>query len=83
MKRCHFIKDDKTKEKILIPGCYSSLHQDDLSNCTCYTPKDFKKDTKPVRGAERALVYNADKNELRKHLVSLINLFRELEKKIN
>tara|TARA_B100002049_G_scaffold145952_1_gene108413 strand:+ start:6087 stop:6347 length:261 start_codon:yes stop_codon:yes gene_type:complete len=79
---CHYVKDPDTGEKILIPGCYGSLHQEDKSCCTCYSHKQFKKDIKPVRDAQHALVNNADKDQLRDHLIALMNLYQKLEQRI-
>lgn len=33
--RCHYTFDEKLQKKILIPGCYGSLHEEDKSCCTC------------------------------------------------
>lgn len=46
MSRCRFIYDEQTRKKVLIPGCYGSLHRDDLSGCTCqsnHTPKTYER----------------------------------------
>lgn len=39
--KCHYVYD-KVHGKILIPGCWGSLHQEDKSCCTCNdTPSSF------------------------------------------
>ncbi len=44
--RCHYITDEKTGEKILIPGCYGTIHSDDMEDCTCLKPRKKSKDEK-------------------------------------
>lgn len=39
--RCHYITDEKTGERILIPGCYGTVHSNGMEDCTC--PKHPKK----------------------------------------
>lgn len=34
--RCHFVFDKVSNKKVLIPGCYGSLYETDLSKCDCY-----------------------------------------------
>jgi len=46
MRKCHYIYD-KEAGRVLIPGCYSMLHTEDMINCTCRdypeTVKQFEK----------------------------------------
>lgn len=33
LPKCHYVRENGLK--ILIPGCWGSIHQNDLSRCTC------------------------------------------------
>lgn len=33
--KCHYVYDDVSKQKILIPGCWEVVRSDDISRCTC------------------------------------------------
>jgi hypothetical protein len=42
MRKCHYIYD-KEAGKVLIPGCWSVVHSNDMSDCTCRDfPETFK-----------------------------------------
>ncbi len=64
MSRCRFIYDEQTRKKVLIPGCYGSLHRDDLSCCTCnglhsfkqYERKEFNDEVRQLRQERDALL---------------------------
>jgi len=44
-KWCHFKDDPETGEKVLIPGCWSVVHSDNIEDCTCRPERSrFKKD---------------------------------------
>lgn len=36
--RCHFVNDPEAG-KVLIPGCWSVVHSNDIEDCTCNTNK--------------------------------------------
>lgn len=65
--RCHFIYDEETKTKILIPHCWSSLHQEDLSMCTCVrqSPKTANEEDSYIKTLEKE---NAKLNRIIKKL---------------
>ncbi len=33
--KCHYVYDDVSKQKVLIPGCWEMVRSDDISRCTC------------------------------------------------
>jgi len=72
--RCHFIWDEETKQKILIPGCYGSLHREDMKCCTCYVKTD--KSAKQFEKEE----YNKTVTELTERLEYLQNEYDKLIK---
>jgi len=54
--KCYFTIDPLMSKKVLIPECYGSLHQEDLSCCTCEdfptTPSQFERQSyNPVLAA--------------------------------
>ena len=55
MDKCHYIWD-KEVGKVLIPGCWSVVHTNDMSQCCCRpeTVKDFEREA-----------YNEELNRLR------------------
>lgn len=67
--RCHFYWDEETKQKILIPGCYGSMHREDLSCCTC---GQFNKSIKQY-----------EKEEYNKHVSELQDEIDYLQKENN
>lgn len=44
--RCHYITDKETGERILIPGCYGTIHSNDMEDCTCPKPRKKSDDEK-------------------------------------
>lgn len=33
--KCYFHFDEESKQRILIPGCWSVVHSNDIEDCTC------------------------------------------------
>lgn len=33
--KCYFHFDEESKQKFLIPGCWSVVHSNDIEDCTC------------------------------------------------
>lgn len=33
--KCYFTYDEKTRQRVLIPGCWSVVNSNDISDCTC------------------------------------------------
>lgn len=79
--RCYFIWDEETNQKVLIPGCYGSLHREDLSCCNCPKPnkslKQFEKEeyNKIVNKLQDDLDY------LQKEYNSLLRIINKLKTK--
>lgn len=82
--KCYFTIDPQNGNKVLIPECYGSLHQEDLSCCTCrdfpITPSQFEKQSYNAKVAE----LNKEVDELKSVVQSLKNdnyqLIRIIEK---
>ena len=36
--KCYFTYDPKTKKKVLIPMCYSTIHSREIEDCSCLDP---------------------------------------------
>lgn len=66
--RCHFIKNLKTHEKVLIPMCWGSINESDLDNCNCSKSPQTKE--------------SLEKEILEKEIISLKERIRELEEKL-
>lgn len=39
--KCHYVYDDVSKQKVLIPGCWEVVRSDDISRCTCDCSDDI------------------------------------------
>jgi len=67
--KCYFAFDEETNQKVLIPGCMSVVHSDDIEDCTCYefTYSKFEKERYNKLLNER----NQEIKELQKEVVRL------------
>jgi hypothetical protein len=77
--KCHYVIDDKTGNSVMIPYCWTNLHQDDLSRCTC----SFNKMPEKVSSAakeNRLIKEYAD--HLRKENIKLAEKVQRLQKKL-
>jgi len=39
--KCHYVYDDVSKQKVLIPGCWQVVISGDISRCTCDCSDDI------------------------------------------
>ena len=67
--KCHFAFDEETNHKVLIPGCMSVVHSDDIEDCTCsdFSYSKFEKERYNKLLNER----NQEIKELQKEVVRL------------
>lgn len=78
--KCHFVYDPGTQKKWLIPGCYGSLHRNDLLKCCCSaTVKDYGKTeyNKEIKNLNEQIEY------LTKEYNQLIRIIEKVNKKAN
>ena len=67
MRKCHYIYD-KEAGKVLIPGCWSVVHSNDMADCTCRNyPETFAQFERKE--------YNEKLNEQKEYI-------KELEKEV-
>lgn len=80
MPKCHFTYVDGVK--YFIPGCYSSMHEEDKRNCTCVDYEDFEKDryNKVVKDLKNENKYLSDEN---KRLIRIIDKLTSNHQKSN
>ena len=73
---CYFAWDPKTNTKVLIPGCYGSLHREDKAMCTCkaYIP-DQRLDTSEQKLLREEVKFLQQENK------QLIRLLEKLTKR--
>lgn len=66
--KCYFAYDEQTGNRVLIPGCYGSLHREDKAMCTC---NDYPSYANTFSQYEKQ-VYNEEIKKLK-------NIIKELE----
>lgn len=71
--KCYFTIDPKNGNKVLIPGCYGSLHRDNLSCCTC-------RDSALTYNQFEKAQYNIKVGELNKDIEELRSIVKQLRK---
>lgn len=79
--RCHFVLDEQSKKKVLIPGCYGSLHREDLSCCTCPKPIKSAKQLQNESDNKRIKELEADLDYLHKEYDKLLRIITRLKNK--
>jgi hypothetical protein len=78
--KCHFIWDEQTKAKYLIPECYGSLHREDLSMCTCYKRLKSQKEFEKSEYNRRVNQLENDLEYLQKEYNALLRIIEKLSK---
>lgn len=75
MAKCHFTYEDGVK--YFIPGCYSSIYEEDKRNCTCTDSIDFEKEryNKVVSELKEENKYLTSEN---KKLIRIIDKLKKL-----
>lgn len=56
--KCYFHYDEKTKTKVLIPGCWGTVHTGEIEDCIC---QDFKSEAGFARKRYNEMI--KEKNE--------------------
>lgn len=75
--KCYFAFDEEKNQKVLIPGCRSVVHSNDIEDCTCQelTYSKFEKERYNKILNER----NQEIKELRSEAIRLNNLLYKLK----
>lgn len=81
--RCYFAWDEETKQKILIPWCYGSMHQEDLSCCTCAKPNKSQKQFEKEEYNKKVNELNEELEHLRKEYNVLLKIIEKINLKSN
>lgn len=80
MRKCHYVYDEQAG-KVLIPGCYSMLHTDDMSRCTCRDRTDTFKEFEKKEYNEKLSELRQQIIDLEKENASLYRIIKKLAKK--
>jgi len=77
--RCHFIWDEETQQKYLIPGCYGSIDREDLSCCTCKPYNQSLKQFEKVEYDKRVKELQGTIEYLQHELMKSVKIIEELK----
>lgn len=69
--RCYFTYDENTGEKVLIPGCWGTVHSGDMADCLCDDTFVSFKEMERKEFREKLQACNKEILELQKQIIRL------------